>query len=569
MRLPHSTSTHRRTRRQVTVSALIGAGVVLACAMLAIGTLGIALTVPIRAQDSVAQQDRQKDAAEQSAAVAIGNSLMRVGPGAEWEPVNQPVTGARWDWPSQCSLPAAQVSPQVGLATKFRNTAGAEALVGYYAYTAGLGGLAVSDLIATADNCSLTTPLPPDPSLGPQTHRYLLQRAIDTQGSEVILWQYGDVLLVIEAPPGVATPTADRYIALAEAQLPGLCLNKESPASDAHRSPWGPVKFMGRTVTEQVAIPAATIAPPGDVILTIDQVPATGAPLPALTPTPDPLPTPTRTATPTPSATPKPPRVLTPEQWAPILNPSGLPSVVLPERPEDPVFPDQLPAPVPRPTAPTLSPEPTATTISVRVDDPGGPGCGWDFTQQAAPQVDEEQLFQDRTEALLQARTALQVANQGWQRAARDYWTTWAQYTRDAHAYLKYEARVADIALAWEAIQQARDEYDTALSEYEKALAAYERFIRWQDRARERYDADVRACDRQPAPAPTPSASPSPSASPAPTPSASPAPTPSPTRTRQCPPPVPFILSEPTPTVPPSPTPPPPPGPSSSPTPRN
>jgi hypothetical protein len=338
-----------------------------------------------------------------------------------------------------------------------------------------------------------------------------------------LTWRRGDLILSVVAPgssPSSLGRVATAVDAAATTLLRPVCADLEAPAAQAVRTPWlDRGLYAGWFVPEAVRVPAL--------------------PLPV------------------------PPAGVTPAPLAPIAD--QLPSVSLPERPADPVWPPALPAAVPSPQAPAPpGAQPTATSVPVQQRDAVGPGCGWAFTGQAAPVVDEAVLIATREATISQTQNNLALQQAQWGQSVVAFWSAAAQYDLAAAAFRAYATQVSGVAAQWQQITDARTAYAVSLAAYQQSqtdLAAYQ-----SDRAAAQlsYDQALAAC----AAAPTPTATtPSPATtSPAPDPSTTGSPSASPTSpppvtsppapTLLCPPARPAILDQVPPTVPPSPLPP-------------
>jgi hypothetical protein len=336
-------------------------------------------------------------------------------------------------------------------------------------------------------------------------------------GAAALFWRRGDVVAVVATPGSSPTGLAERAAEIDAgllAALAGRCVTVGSALADAARSPWGqPDTFTGLTVPVAVTVaPSPTPTPPVGV-----------------TPVPD------------------------------TFTPAPAPSVSFPVRPLDPVWPEELPSPLASPLAPVAPPvPPAAITVPRRITDPLGPGCGWAFTGQVAPELDlavEEALVAER---VTQARAGLVAGQQQWQADLVAYWSELPAYLPEAEAFAAYASEVARVAAAWDTITAQRDAYAAALAAFDQASLARSEFFIAQAAAQQEYDAAVLACGLAPSAPPSPTPTPTPTVSAPPTPGVSPVPTSTPI----CPPAVPPILFETAPTLPPVPTPPPDPRPS-------
>ena len=338
----------------------------------------------------------------------------------------------------------------------------------------------------------------------------------------VMLVRRGDIILTVVGPAEDAEKVARKL----DAELTNAlsdCVDPVGTLGDETRNPWLPgVEYKGMYVDSEVQVPAlgAPSPPQGIQAVALDAAPIT------------------------------------------------LPTVFRPIRPADPVWPLSLPAEVAAPVAPVSpGPEPTRTVIKVPQVDRLGPGCGWSFTNTAAPAVDETEL-NDQREALRAAATEeLKAKQAAWQPAVTSYYQQWADYSLRVLAFGDYAKQVSGVAAAWQKIIDDRNQYNVALRAYQEAVAARDAFVADKQAATDEYQRQLLVCT---APEPTPSPAPTqpPAPSPAPSGSTGPSTAPSPTVSQPavpatpqprpgCPPERPAILDQSPPSVPAPPVPPP------------
>lgn len=339
------------------------------------------------------------------------------------------------------------------------------------------------------------------------------------QGS-VMLVRRGDIILTLVGPAADAEKVARGL----DAELTNAlsdCVDPVGTLGDETRNPWLPgVEYKGMFVDSEV------------------QVPALGAP--------------------------SPPQGI--EAVALDAAPITLPAVYRPTRPADPVWPLSLPVEVAAPTAPVSpGPEPTRTVIKVPQVDRLGPGCGWAFTNSAAPAVDETELNEQREALRAAATEELKTKQAAWQPAVTAYYQQWADYSLRVLAFGDYAKQVSSVAAAWQKITDDRNLYALALRNYDDAVAAREAFLADKQAAADEYQRQLLVCAApEPTPSPTPTQSPQPSPSPSGSagPSTAPSPAPSASAPEEprprpgCPPARPAILDQDPPSVPAPPTPP-------------
>jgi len=334
----------------------------------------------------------------------------------------------------------------------------------------------------------------------------------------VVSWRRGDVVFDVHSgspPGGQAAFAAELINDRASDFLTPVCVNLDSTADDAVRSPWiNRDRYVGLQLPEDVIVPPAPrpTPPPG---------------VPARDP-------------------------------AAALDP--IPEVTLPPRPSDPVWPE-LPAAPPTPVTPaSVGPEPTATTATTLRRDESGPGCGWAFTGQAEPPFDQTVAAASNEAVVSAARTALVAEQSEWSAQLVKYWTESAAYDAALGPYRLFAAQVQQVAAAWAALQRVRDDYALALAEWQAQVTARTNLITEQQKAAADYAAAIAACAVTPTPTPTPTPTVTDPFLPTPIPT----PTPSLTIPANCPPERPTVLDQTVPPIPPTPTPPPDPRPSPS-----
>lgn len=423
--------------------------------------------------------------------------------------------------PYSCPLPGTSAS--TALARSF--TAGGQRIrVTTLAYTAGLGAQALQLQLANTGVCASDAAVRVSAISSPAQDARL---ATTTRGgitTSTAMSRRGDVITYITGPAGAPLSELSRAMdSVVSSKLNGACLNQESTASEATRSPFSPVGYQAFTEDAKVSIPK-----------------------PALP-----------TASPTVKAVPVPAPVLVPETAKP-----------LPE-PDYPVYP-QMPAPVALPAAPEAPSEAaTEATVAVPAQDKNGPGCGWAFTGMTGPQFDAEAARTARQTITSEANTRLVEGVHTWQAKTSEYWTAYAAYEKDAAAYNSYRAKVTEVNAAWSAIARTWDTFRANEAEYRAAVKNREDFTARKADAEASFAKATEVCNApapapQPSQTPSPSSSPSPSASPdpstgptiAPTPPAAPTATPSPAVKAGCPAARPAILDQAAPSVPDKPTPP-------------
>lgn len=423
--------------------------------------------------------------------------------------------------PYSCPLPGT--APSTALARAF-TVGGQRVRVTTLAYTAGLGAQALQLQLANTGVCASDASVRVSVVSSPAQDARL---ATTTRGgitTSTAMSRRGDVITYITGPSGAPLAELSRTLdSVVASKLSGVCLNQESSADDAARSPFATAGY--RPFTEDVKV----------------SIPKPGLP----------------TASPTTKAIPVPAPVLVPETARPL------------PQPDYPVYP-QMPAAVALPAAPEAPAEAaTEATVAVPAEDRKGPGCGWAFTGMTGPVFDAEAAKTARQTLSADANTRLIDGVKEWQAKTSEYWAAYAAYEKDSAAYNDYRAKVATVNAAWAAIGKTWDTYRANDVEYRAAVRDRDEFEARKADAQGSFTKATEVCNApSPAPAPQPTAEPSPSPTATPGPSASPSasatpsPSPSPTVTPSpaakpgCPAARPAILDQDAPAVPEKPVPP-------------
>jgi len=423
--------------------------------------------------------------------------------------------------PFPYSCPQPGTAPAVSLAQAY-NVSGARVQVVVQAYTAGAGADAMTRQLGNVGVCSgsdgsayVTTTSSPAPGI--ESHQANTNRG--GIKATVISSRRGDVLTHVIGTPGAPVQALSvAFDTVLERALQGKCLQEDSKASDASRSPWSAAGYKPYTAPQKVSIAAAKLPDiPSGTTATRTELPAK---VPEIT------------------------------EVAPLPKPSYPVWPAMPDHMDLPVAPD---APDPK--------APTEASIDVPSADQGGPGCGWAFTGMKAPAFDTAAAEKTRTELTLTAITKLNDQAKTWQTSVLDYWVKLAAFDKAANAYKDYAKAVTDANTAWAATGKLWDTYNQNLASYQKQVKARADFQDRKKAAAADFDKAVAACS---APQPTPSPSPSPTPSPTstgPSDGSAPVASPQPSPTTQapksgCPAKRPAILDQAVPEVETEPTPP-------------
>jgi hypothetical protein len=518
----------KRLTQKSSTAALAGAGIVTTIAglttlaMVLIGLPPAASPAPQAAADpTIVTADWKQSPATGVLTDALNN------PPAGWSKQGDLQKLVTAPLPYSCPQPG--LAPSVSLARTY-TTGNSRFQVITLAYTAGIGAEAMQKQAINAYVCA-----------GPETGLSLwgvngpgsdTKQATTARGgvlASVLSFRRGDVITYVTGSP--ADPLQNLAAAFDEGltrRLSAVCVNQDSTAAGATRSPWSGAGYKPYTEEAKVAI--------ADV------------PLPATEPTATPTPEPTGPA-PSPAPVPSPTATL---ERVSLPAPGLIDRTADPmARPAYPVAP-AMPAPVAEPTAPT-APAAKATlekSVQVPANDARGPGCGWAFTGMKPLAFDDAAATKTRTALLAETKAKLEADAKTWQASVLTYWTDYATYKKAATDYNAYAAKVDEVNKAWAVIGNSWDTYNRAVQDRDRKVTQRADFIARQDAARKDYDTKTAQCAA--VPVPSPSASPTPSPSPSPTVSASPSPSPSPSATAQpgCPVDRPAILDQAAPEVP-------------------
>lgn len=345
-----------------------------------------------------------------------------------------------------------------------------------YAYGAGEGGTAVNALKDQARGCKgaggLSNTQSPVKSNGGFSAYYL---SGGKQRVNVNMWSIGDVVLSVSSTsPSVMSSVVDEMNTYAKGLLEPMCLSFSSPREAITRNPYVNAEAYtgwekGRKVTLNRNIAGLN---PGIIDL---ETPITGQSF-ALGKVPG-------------------------ENDIPLL--SSIPGktleykiVKVPKTPLAP-YPDILPDAVDKPKNKPKNPHvpDSSVTVSERVRDDDGPGCGWKFAGQAAPQFDdtaEKKAADDREQ---EAQTTMQNEQKTYYTQVADYIRDYESYALSVAAYKDYFDEVDEVRETWEEITRKRNAYREKLDKYYEDKEYRENFLKRQDDAQQKYNDDIEKCN--------------------------------------------------------------------------
>lgn len=436
--------------------------------------------------------------------------------------------------------PKDGLSPTVARSRTYSDETGRETVsVSARAYPAGGGAVALDGITQATDRCEDAWTSTPGVDVGIEAVH------VESRRVAALVWRRGDVLVTAAVTtagragsPSAHTDALRHLDEVLTEQLRTTCANPDAPAEAAARSPYlNRRNYAGHHKGEKIHRPASSRLPAEETAA----APIVAIPAPAV-------------------EQPYAPERPTPPNPLPTAGPTALPTEVLPATQPD------------APTKPRLVAE-----VKRAIADTVGPGCGWAFTGQQAPNFDAEHADAVFDENVAQAQVRLDRKWNRWQDAKIAYWRAYEQYQTRAAAYLDYLAALEQVAVAWQVIEDARADYYTALADYEQARETLKQWRKDRRKARAEYQAALAECRDLAANPPTTNPTGNPTGSPTSDPTTSPTtgPNPSPTtgpnpatpnqpvqptqpaapEAPQCPPERPDILDEAPPTVPSSPVP--------------
>src|SRR6478609_841284 len=272
--------------------------------------------------------------------------------------------------------------PAVSYARPFR-VGGQTVSVRISAYGAGQGSAALAGLVDRLRSCDGAGTY--GTAIGPTSTAVSAWSQTSSSNASSLTWNRADVIASVTVPRSSAAglaPIAESVDnALLEA-LDGTCASTDEKVSDIGRSPWS-----GRTFTGNLTPRAVELAYPD----------------PSSSPTP--------------------------------VLPSGVPTVPVPG---PTVYVPKISTLPPHVTpSPTTAPS-TSVDVLEQVADPTGPGCGWAFTSQGAPNFDPAAAEAQVTEDIAVAQQQLQAADAAWQLFRSTYAVEYANYVAQAEAFAAY-----------------------------------------------------------------------------------------------------------------------------------
>lgn len=337
------------------------------------------------------------------------------------------------------------------------------------AYSAGLGAKAVEEIKSRVTACKTTRMSAED--LGYATQSF----TFDDEGGEgadgrTLVARVGDIVAFI-ALRGVDLDIANKwgndwYSQWAGVLTTDICAEQTSTIEDVKRSPISGEYSQGWLHRENVELDAARkdaadIA--GRVLVRTKNEKAIAAGEPSIDVIPE--------------------KALDGAALNSLPNVPAEVSFTLSTKPADPVAPTFPEAPI------------TASTAVSRVSDPIGPGCGWAFTGQSAPEFEDKEAEKAAQKARIAAAGELIKARSAWWVARYDYAVAYAKYMKEVDAWNAWVAEGSKaIATAWWAY------HDSQMVKFTDAKMKYvEELAKWESQC-----SSVTVISNEPSTTPTP-----------------------------------------------------------------
>lgn len=392
-------------------------------------------------------------AARTTAAQTSLEQIMDTADGA-WKKAGSRITAAGLPHPLSCVKPA----PSLSLSQLYDVPERGSAQVTVTSYAAGVGAKAFDRLVNKVDDCkqaNVSLAAVPQDIIGTEAAR--MQTSWSGNSVTTVLWRRGDVIAFVatqtrnSANASSIAKSVDRVMS---AEL-GKCADQQSTVNDALRNAFHAGKnFTGKRDTKDVTAVKAQ----------------------------------------------KP--VLTAEQESAGVKPFvrgkelDVPEVHRPVQPVAyPVWPD-LPKIVTEPTFPERpKPQNLSATVDIRVADPTGPGCGWDFMASSVASFDAAQVQADNDERIDAAQALLDADVKRWTTETSAYYSAYAKYTKDVTDFASYAKAVADVAVAWSKIADEWADYYADYADWEQTEAERDDLIVDIKDAQNGYDDAIARCD--------------------------------------------------------------------------
>lgn len=168
----------------------------------------------------------------------------------------------------------------------------------------------------------------------------------------------------------------------------------------------------------------------------------------------------------------------------------------------------EAPLPSGFPVVPTAVSQPTSVPVPVstqsssaftqhavyRVADVTGPGCGWAWSGQGSPVVDQAALDTARTEALRKARVAADAAATSYVQGVLSYARAAVVVSPAIDAWNTYANKVNQVHSSWQWLDNQRDALYPSWTSYVEAHNAWLTFPTRQQQAQQQYQTEVAAC---------------------------------------------------------------------------
>lgn len=177
-------------------------------------------------------------------------------------------------------------------------------------------------------------------------------------------------------------------------------------------------------------------------------------------------------------------------------NPRTLTSMEIPEGPLDPSIPREPQAPPERPEAVTidLKTAPFTRGLSYQAPDPTGPGCGWAWSGQKAPQVDTAGLELLKTQAYERAQETVDEEATQWVTSKLDLARESLGGMALMDTWNTYVAQVDRTHARWRWLNEERERVKTPWYNYVAAHDAWRTFDARKAEAQRVYSGELQMC---------------------------------------------------------------------------
>lgn len=367
-----------------------------------------------------------------------------------WESIGNVKTSPQSPYPFSC-VSGEKNMPKVNVGRTYK-VGGDQVQIVATAFGAGLGAEGLDERIKGAKKCSTSSSIYESKTVGTEGYKATVVQA--NQSSSQQVWRHGDVVIYLITNNSSKVDTLAKTFHQHFLTFMGdKCINPDSKASDAQRSPWAIQDYTGFLKKEEVDI--------------------NKVPLPKIPQNEKYV------------ATPIPAKTLEVKEVNRPIQPS--------EYPVWPLLPDEMNKPV-QPE----SPEKAAIILDdfkAQFKDNKGPGCGWEFTKTNAPAFDQSKVDKENFEKRLDTFEGLVKRGKDWQGTILTYWKSYDQFSKDVPKWEKYGKEVKEVKAAWAVIEADWNRYWSEYAEYERLLNIRNDFLQRQALAKANYENALQKCE--------------------------------------------------------------------------